>query len=338
MKNVQFVICILILSIMGCKPKLTEIDIPNQKYSLVINALLVKDSLITLKLGKNVGILLKDKVLDLQKAQMKIRINNSVEEMLSIKSFNSENAIDPFSSASNDYVQFISNQSIIKNGDKINITTNAKGFDSENAEIKFDIENIEGFVYDLRFDTANYSEFKVDIIDNPNIENGFIIELFRVDSNKIFYPIRLSAQDDSKNNDDSFNTDATADKVYFDNKLIFSDKYNSNNGHFVKTLYFNNITYGDNIVIGYDTIRYLDGSVFISPKYSNIRKIIFESKTDLIVKITQIDVHFLKYAESASAQNYNIGNIFAEPVFVYSNLSSKKGIVGMASKKLIYFK
>ena len=233
-------------------------------------------------------------------------------------------------------LKFNSNNTKISNVDEIKIEASAKGFETDYGNFKFEIEDVQAEIYNLELDSINQSSFFVDITNNPTKENGFIIELYNVDSLKNYSKIITFASEQTDNN---FFDNQGNEYTYFNGNFLFSDKFNTVNSVFRKKFFFNSLfrDYNNSTIVGYDTTRNFDGSIYIRPIFENIKAKRF-TKSDLVVKITQVDENYLKYVKTALSQIENQFNPFAEPVFVFSNLPSRKGIVGMASKKLIYFK
>lgn len=318
----------------GCAPKLVEVDIPNQKYSVVVNALLIKDSLISLKMSKNVGVLLKNKNLDSNQIQMKIRINGG----------NNENLIRPKNKYLNSYFfylnninffNFISPNNIIKNGDEIDIEASAQGFETEYVKFKFEMDDVDAELGSIKPDLFGYNSFTIDISNYPSHRNGFIIELFSIDSLKNYQGIPIILGDFRNNSSPDFLIQ-NEEYINLDGKYLFdNEQYKSNSAIRKKVNYYPAIKKYE--IVSYDTIRFSDGSIILQPNYGVVDSTIF-NKNQLAVKITKVDENYLKYVKSASLQIQNQSNIFSEPVFVFSNLPSGKGIIGKASKKLIYFK
>jgi hypothetical protein len=339
MKN-HILLLLLFLILISCSPTtLVPVDIPDQKYSLVMNAFVVKDSFITGSLMQSKGILQKWVEMELPKANINIRINQQ-EVISNIDTVKHKHKFvsyfNPFDISDKCYFNFKS-ASVIKNNDVFEINGSYEGMASISINGALNIDDVQAELVPNSIDSIlDYKSFELNIIKNSNINYAYSVQAYVLKDDGIYYPLLITNVKPNTNGGGIIDNPKIDEVLSLNQEeVVFNGSY-FRIGNNKRKFYIQKPFIFSNEIIGYDTTYYPDSTIIISPIYQDRSNENFTNKK-IKIKVSLYSEDYFKFMKTLLIQLQSRNDLFAEPTQVYSNQSDYKSNVFYSSKKLLDF-
>lgn len=326
----------------ACEPKPIKVDIPNQRYELVMYVHLTNDSTVLVQLGTSKGVTLRDKPLPENDCVVSMSVNGGTPmplEKVYLDTTHNEN--DRFyyyyPTSKSEYFR---STTTIKNFDKVEVSASAPDFMPLKIATEFRGTDLPPFSLELieknvsPYSTYVQQAFKLIINEAPNDMYCYGVEIFYVDSTQGYKPLMIYDNNNiggvDNSTDPSFSHRMPMGRGYVYNATYLKLKNNSIEEN------FDSMMEVDPEIIRYDTVRSSSGVITSIQAVYNYRFVKIP-KEKLVVKLSKYHADVFTYLKTRNNQRMNSGNPFSEPVVVYANAADGKSMFIKGSKKLQTF-